>query len=131
MIHLCDICNKPLIKSGNHSIYFCAVKKEWVSQLRRNLDYYHCLNSYDKDEKALSKLITVPPYIFEIDYIGKQTKIKKIVLFREKTLKNVVVSISDNNIEEEVYCELPTILELPWNDIQKVEEKLKIYNLFY
>lgn len=128
----CDICQKILIQSGNSKLLYCPAQVELVECLNRQLKYHHSFVSLDKNNKIISKLITVPPYIFSIDYKENTTKVSKIISF-QKSLKDDVATL-DMNHEEVEYLKIDAAFDsgapFPWHDLKKIEEKLKIYNLF-
>lgn len=129
----CDVCGQKLMQSGNSNLYYCSIQTKWIESMKRHLKYHHCFVSLNNSKNVESKLITVPPYIFQIDYESNKTKITKITEFKQKGLINDVFTL-DLDHEEKEYLEISvpvsSIIKLPWNDAEKIEEKLKIYNLF-
>lgn len=130
---ICDVCGKELMRSGNNNLYYCSIQTQWIESMRRYLKYHHIFVNLDKNRNITSKLITVPPYIFEINYEKNITKVSKITSFKHKGLINDVFTL-DLDHEEKEFLELNVpisfVLKFPWNDAEKIEEKLKIYNLF-
>lgn len=125
----CDVCHQPLMRSGNNTLYYCPIQARWIERLQRNLSYHHIFVGTNKDNQILRKLITVPPYIFDLDYETNVTKVKKIISFRSKTLKDVPVTL-DADHEEKAVFEVRALLNLPWDNVDELEEKIIIYNLF-
>lgn len=130
---ICDVCGKELMRSGNSKLYYCSIQTQWIESMRRHLKYHHIFVGIDRDKNVTSKLITVPPYIFDINYEKNITKVSKITSFKQKGLISDVFTL-DLDHEEKEYLELNVpisfVLKFPWNDTEKIEEKLKIYNLF-
>jgi hypothetical protein len=125
----CNVCNKPLLQSGNSTLYYCPIETRWIEKLNRNISYHHIFVGTNKNNEILRKLITVPPYIIDIDYEANITKVKKIISFKIKTLKEVAVKLDADHEEKDIF-EVNAIINLPWNNIDELEEKINIYNLF-
>lgn len=105
------------------------MQTHWVESLQRNLSYHHIFVGTNKDSEILRKLITVPPYIFDLDYDANVTKVKKIISFKNKTLRATPVTLDANHEEKDIF-EVNAMLDLPWDDLNELEEKIIIYNLF-
>lgn len=127
----CYICDNPLIYSGNRKILFCPETTAWIPDLNRHLIYHHSIVSADPQTEDISfKIITNPPYIFEISFKPDLYTIIKKIKFREKTLNSTPVNLTKENVIESLVLQIDTPIILPWNDKEKCLEKAKLYNVF-
>lgn len=127
---LCEICNSPLIQSGNDNIFSCTSKLIYNKDYNKYIEDRHYTCHIDNFYKITYKRITNFPYIFQIFILDNKSTISKI------TLKQTFLSTIDKNqkpiytMETKQIIELNQILSLPWNDPTIIQDKIKTYNIY-
>ena len=124
MIINCDVCDMPLLQSGNEGIYSCKEVPVWIEDGQRYLEVRHTTCHINQD-KITYKVISIFPYEFQLLYDVNKTIISKVVI------KNITHNKNSTPVKhKKVLLEIDQIIDLPWNDREQVIQKLKLYSVF-
>lgn len=122
-VPVCPVCGLVLKTTViNPVLYYCEKRKFWLTEPGMYIDIIDATIYMSADGRKTLKIIDIPPFTFTIfDEINfKRTKIYKIMPSHQtKSLtKEMVLDIAG------------TAIDLPWNDKEKVLDKIKLYLLF-
>ncbi len=125
----CPVCGNALKATGvDPNMYFCVKRKVWISDLGIHLDIVDATLNILPDGKVTWQLIEIPPYSFLItdDEKGQQTVVRKVIgpeltPWNKKRAKT---------FERKIVLTVPALMKMPWNNKQKVLERMKLFLLF-
>lgn len=127
---ICPVCGLTLRATGvNPNMYYCTKRKVWVSDLGMHLDIVDATIYVDPlSGKQTLKIIEVAPYSFTItdDTVTKKTEVRKIM--PEERIPGT--RKSSRSLERKKVLSIEACMKLPWNDKEKVLERMKLYLLF-
>lgn len=127
---ICPVCGEALKVTGaNPNVYACTKRKVWLSDLGLHCEIIDATVYVDlQTGKRTSKLIEIPPYVFWITDDGstQKTDVRKLVL--EERIPGI--KQGSRSFERKRVLSLNCAMKLPWNDKEKVMERMRLYLLF-
>jgi hypothetical protein len=126
---ICPVCGNILRATGvNPNMYYCTKRKVWVSDLGMHLDIVDATIYVEPvSGRQTLKIIEVAPYSFTItDDVIKKTEVRKIM--PEERIPGM--RRTARNLERKKVLSIEACMKLPWNDKEKVLERMKLYLLF-
>jgi len=127
---ICPVCGNALKATGvDPNMYYCTKRKVWFPDVGAHIDTIEATVCLDADSKPILQIIEVPPYRFTItnEAKGQKTEISKIVLRQDRVSPH---KWYPHAINRETILTLPTAINLPWNNKEKVLERVKLFLLF-
>lgn len=122
----CPVCHFPMKATGiNPDMYFCARRRMYSTHLGVSLDIVDATIYVAPNGQKILSIIEVPPYTFTIrdDEMGQKTEVRKIVA------SDVVMGKAQSLDRIKVF-EVDSIMNLPWDNAQRVLERVGLYLLF-
>src|SRR5579885_2271574 len=123
---LCPVCNQPMVVTGlNPNIYQCQRIKVLVPELNTKVDNIHAQFYVEPlTQKITYKVIELGAYSFTIsdDFNKKSTVVSCLKEIPRKPKQA-------RSFERKTILKLDSAIDLPWNDREKVFERLKLYLL--
>ena len=109
-------------------MYYCTRRKIWVSELGIHLDIVDSTIYVDPDGKQTFRVIEVPPYSFTItdDERTKKTDVRKVMPEARRPGQRK----GSRQLERKMVLSVGSVINMPWNDKEKLLEKMKLYLLF-
>lgn len=127
---ICPVCGDVLKISGvDINMYYCPKRKIWFPDIGAHIDTIEATICFNADGKPTLQIIEVPPYRFTItdeDQFQK-TEISKIAVRQDRVHPQ---KWYPQAITREPILILSTALKLPWNNKEKVLERMKLFLLF-
>lgn len=126
---ICPVCGMTLKATGvNPNMYYCTKRKVWVSDLNIHYDTVDSTVFVAPDGRQTLKIIEIPPYKF---IITDEEKIQKTVVHKMMAPDTIPWQRSSTHtVNKKVILTVNTVMKLPWNNKEKVHEKVKLYLLF-
>ena len=128
-IPICPVCGKTLKATGvDPFMYYCTKRKIWFPHIGTHLDTVEATIWTDAEGKYVLQIIEIPPYRFTItdDVDEQKTEISKIA-YQETMPPH---KWYPHALSREVILNIPTVINLPWNNKEKVLERVKLFLLF-
>lgn len=109
-------------------MYYCTKRKVWVSDLGIHLDIIDSTIYVAPDGRQTLKIIEVPPYSFTItdEEKNQKTVIRKVVAPERVPWQKTKA----RTLERKILLTVNAAMKGPWNDKEKVHERVKLYLLF-
>ena len=130
---LCLVCGATLTPGGDTNMYYCATRKEYMSEWGLHVDVTDSVIYVDPQRgRETMWIVEIPPYRFTMTDFGEpKTEVHKTVLPGDPPWDKV----SDPNsikflLFKKLILKVPVLMKLPWHDRQKALERLKLYLLF-
>lgn len=131
MAPVCLVCGKPLkATGGDTNMYYCAMRKEWVSEFGVHLDIVECVIYVDPEKKRETMwVVELAPYRFTMtDFpTGPKTEVHQTVLPDAGPWDRDFVK---SFLYKKRILTVPAVMKLPWDNKQQVLDRLKLYMLF-
>jgi hypothetical protein len=126
-IPICPVCGNKLRATGvNPDMYYCTKRKIWVSDLGTHLEIVDATVYLDPEGKQTVRTIEIPPYSFTITDDAKQETVVRKIIAPERTRPWMPGRI----FQKKIVLTIPSVISLPWNDRNKVLERMKLFILF-
>lgn len=127
---ICPVCGNALKVAGvDPNMYYCPKRKIWFPDIGAHIDTIEATIYIDASGRHTLQIIEVPPYRFTItdeDKIQK-TEISKIAVRQDRVHS---YKWYPQSITRDPILILSTALKLPWNNKEKVLERMKLFLLF-
>jgi hypothetical protein len=126
---ICPVCGDTLKATGvDPNMYYCTKRKIWFPDIGAHLDTIEATIYVDDDGKYTLQVIEVPPYRFTITDNAKvqKTEVEKVVKHEPAPGHKWY----PRALGRKVILTIPSIMNLPWNDKEKVLERMKLFLLF-
>jgi hypothetical protein len=134
----CLVCGQPLRATGaDVNMYYCARRKEWVSEFGIHLDIVDTVIYVDPDEqREIMWVVEIPPYRFTMTDFpsGPKTVVDKTIIpggppWDSQSRKDLE-ALGTSAGYRKLILTVPAIMKLAWNDKKQVLDRLKLYLLF-
>ncbi len=128
-IPTCPVCGNTLKATGaDPDTYYCVKRKIWISDLGIHADIVDAAINVSPEGKVRWQHIEVPPYSFIItdDEKGQSTVVRKLMA-PERLPAHIRKTFT---YEKKTILTIKAIMNLPWNNKQKVMERMKMFLLF-
>jgi hypothetical protein len=125
---LCPICKVEMTQTVNTGLYMCLQKREkFLSELDIEIKYWDSVIYVNHDNRIHTQIYEIPPYKFTIQNLTNFSAIEKA----ELSYKDIPFKVSDSFLwGYKKILEIDAILDLPWDNRDKVLERVKGYLTF-
>jgi len=123
---LCPVCKEEMRQTINTSLYMCPVENRRIVFSDFAMTYLDSVIYLNADGSPHTQIYEIPPYKFGIWNFGNSTVIEKASLMN----KRISFTLSNNAYQYRPLLTINYILDLPWDNREKVLEKVKGYLIF-
>lgn len=122
---ICPICKKELTITANPNIFSC-IKRE-TEIYGHTIEYVDSALCFDICNNVIFQMYEVPPYRFRIH---DAPDIVRTTIDKIKLIEVVYSPFKKDSYRYKEIIRLPFTISLPWDNCEKVLEKVKKYLIF-